>query len=217
MIGQVLRYINVYRYILEEIATGTYGKPFAMRTIRTMGRWGSWSKPWRLRHATCGGLLLEVNVHEIDLMLRILGEATSVTAFGSRFVNDEVDYEDFVTAQITFAEGKLGSITSGSSDFLGKNAGEVFLKKGTIYFDSVTQQLHIRRDGEDRRTLPYGGIHPDWETGTYREMREFIEACLGEHPVTIPGEEAIRAVEIGEAAYLSIRERRTISLPLPRN
>jgi predicted dehydrogenase len=45
-------------------------------------------------------------------------------------------------------------------------------------------------------------------------MREFVEAILDEHPVTISGDEGLRNVEIAEACYRSIQERQPIPLPL---
>ena len=217
MIGQVLQYLGVYRYMLELAQSGDLGKPAAMRTIRTMGRWDTyWGKDWRLKKETCGGTLFEINVHEIDLMLRILGPATSVSAVGKHLVNDEIDYEDFISANITFANGGLGSVTSSQCDYLGKNNAELYLDKGTVYYDSLSQKVYIHKDGGERLELPYGEIHPEWENGLYREIREFVETCLGEHPATIPGEDGMAAVEIAEAAYLSAREGRTVQLPLPR-
>jgi predicted dehydrogenase len=216
MIGQVLRYVGAYRYALECVRSGDFGKPFAVRLIRAMGKWGSWARPWRYRRDTAGGLLLEINVHEIDLMRCILGEAVSVTAAGARFINAEVDYEDFITATIAFAQGGIGSLTTASCDFLGRYTGEIYLERGTIYFDNLSQLVHLMQEGKEKQAIPYAQIHPEWENGVYREMREFIETCLGEHPVTIPGEEGLRAVEIAEACYRSIREGGPVRLPLSR-
>jgi predicted dehydrogenase len=216
MIGQVLRYIGVYRYVLERAQSGDLGDPFAVRIIRSMGKWDRWLRPWRCKRETSGGLLLEVNAHEIDFMCCLLGEAASVTALGNRFVNEEVDYEDFVSAQILFKNGRIGSLTSAGTDYLGRYTGEVYLDNGTIYYDSLSQLVHVMRRGGEKEIIPYAEIHPEWENGVYREMREFIETCLEERPVTIPGEEGLRAVEIGEACYRSIREKRPVTLPLPR-
>lgn len=216
MIGQVLRYIGPYRYVLELAQSRDLGRPIAMRVIRTMGRWGNWQRPWRLRQDSCGGTLFEVNVHEIDLMLCILGQPTSVSGAGGKFVNDEIDYEDFITATITFAGGAVGSVTSAACDWLGKNSGEIYFEQGTVYYESMTKQVVVARDGRDREVVAYQDIGKEWETGPYREMREFCEACLGEHPVTISGEDGMRAVEVCEAAYRSAREGRPLSLPLPR-
>ncbi len=214
MIGQVLRYIGVYRYVLELTRSGELGKPFAVRIIRTMGLWGSWGRPWRLKRETCGGMLLEINAHEIDFMRCILGEAASVSATGNRFNNLENDYEDLIFAQIVFANGGMGSLTAAACDYMGRYTGEVFCEKGTIYYDSVAKTLHVQRDGTEKEVVAYDDVHPEWENGVYREIREFAETCMGEHPATIPGEEGLRNVEIAEACYQSIREGRPVSLPL---
>jgi len=217
MIGQVLRYIGVSRYVLERVREGDLGKPFAVRIIRTMGQWGNWARPWRFSKEQSGGLLLEINAHEIDYLRCLLGEAKFVSAMGGHFINDEIDYEDFITAHIGFENEGIGSLTSNSCDYLGKYTGEVYCEGGTIYYDSVSQCVRVMREGAEKEKLPYAEIHPEWENGVYREIREFAEACLGEGPITIPGEEGLRNVEIGEACYRSIEEGRPIALPLSRS
>jgi len=214
MIGQVLRYIGVYRHVLETIRSGALGAPFGVRIIRTMGRWGGWGRPWRLKRETSGGLLMEINAHEIDFMRCILGEAVCVSAMGDRFCNGENDYEDLIFAHIAFAGGGMGSLATAACDHLGRYTGEVFCEKGTLYYDSVAKTIHVQREGADREVVAYDDVHPEWENGVYREMREFAETCLGRHPATISGEDGLRNVEIAEACYRSIREGRPVSLPL---
>jgi predicted dehydrogenase len=214
MIGQVLRYIGPFRYVLELIKSGELGRPFAFRGMRGGYRWGGWMRPWRQRYAQSGGYLLEVNAHEIDLMLQILGPARSVSAAGSHFINEEIDYEDFITLHLEFENGGIGTFTGVQCDYIGRSTAEIFCEKGTVYYDSIEQKVRVARDGHEPEAFAYNDIHPEWESGTYREIREFIETCLGEHPVSIAGEEGLRVVEIGQAAYLSAREKREVALPL---
>ncbi len=214
MIGQVLRFISVYRFVLEEVKSGAYGKPFAVRIMRSGGGYGSFARPWRQKRELTGGLLMEINAHEIDFMLQILGEAVSVQAVGDRFVNMENDYEDFIDAQVSFRNGGIGTLTSTSCDHLGRYLGEIFLENGTFYYDSLPGKLWIGKKGEERREMAYADIHPEWEDGVSYEMREFVEACLGEHPIPIPGEDGLRVVEVAEACYRSINERGVVTLPL---
>ena len=213
MIGQVLRYIGPYRFVLEQAKSGSLGEPFAMRVIRTMQGWSSpWLRPWRLHEAECGGLLHEMNIHEIDLMIRILGDPVRVTAGGGRFANQQVDYEDFISANIEFANGSIGSVTSSCHDLHGRNSGELLCRNGAAYYDSVSGTVRIARTGQDTEILPYAEIGKDWEPAVPREMREFVEACLGEYPITIPGEEGMMAVAVCEAAYKSVRENRPVQI-----
>jgi len=215
MVGQVLRYIGPYRYVLESACSGELGRPLAMRTSRTMSGFRSSTEPWRLRRETSGGILFEVNIHEVDLMLNILGPAAEVRALGKNFCSKDVDYEDFITIQVAFQNGCMGNLTSVYCDFVGQNSGEVYLDRGTIYYNSRMKQVLVGREGGEVLVQEYDGLPADWEPGVVREVREFIEACLGERAVTIPGEDGLRALEICEAAYLSAGEGgRIVPLPL---
>lgn len=219
MVGQVLRYIHVYRFVLETAVSGEYGEARAGRVIRTSGHWGEpWLRPWRLKYETCGGMLPEVNVHEIDLMLRILrDDPMSVCALGRNFAYPDVDYEDFITAQVAFAGGGIGSVTSVCSDWVGRNSGEFYFDNGTIYYDNLSAQVHLAKAGQEKTVVSYEELTQKYdENGVEREMREFIEMCLGEHGPTIPGEQGMAALEVCQAAYLSAREGRIVELPLPR-
>ena len=214
MIGQVLRYVNHCRYMLELVRSGELGNPLAMHVRRTGGKWGGWRKKWRLQRDLCGGALFEVNVHEIDLMCCILGNPVRVSAVGGHYVNDEIDYEDLISAQLTFPDGRIGSVTSSSCDFVGQNTGEIYLEQGSIHYSGRMAEVLVCKEDEDIQHVPYDEIGKDWEGATFREIREFIETCLGDHPSTIPGQEGMRNVEICQAAYLSVREKRPIELPL---
>lgn len=203
MIGQVLRYLGPYRYIKELVASGEFGKPRAMRVIRSMDHWRPEHNPWRCTRAESGGLLYEVNIHEIDLMLCVLGRAARVTAQGNRLINLKVDYEDHISVGIEFEDGAIGHVTSSICDYLGRNAGEIFCERGTIYYDSLTEDVRIRRPDSETQVIPYGEIGKDYEPPIQREVREFLEACRGDHPAPIPGIDGLRAVAICQAAYES--------------
>lgn len=217
MVGQVFRYIGVYRFVLEMALSGDLGIPMAMRTIRTMNAWNNWARPWRAQRETAGGFLYEINIHELDLVACILGDPTSVTAAGAYLVNTEVDYEDYVSAHLCFSGNRHAMMTSIGFDYIGRNGGEVYLERGTISYDNIAGEVCVGRAGRELERIPYADIGKEWENGVYREMREFVETCLGEHPATIPGEEGLRAVEICQAIYESARTGQRVELPLARS
>jgi len=79
---------------------------------------------WWMRRATCGGQLLEQNIHLVDLLRYFFGEATSVYAQnGQGLVNpsefahrDDLpayDTDDFSSALITFENGLIANLMSG--------------------------------------------------------------------------------------------------------
>lgn len=213
MIGQVLRYLPPYRHLLELVGSGALGKARAVRIIRSMGHWRPEHNPWRCTRAEAGGLLYEVNIHEIDFMLCLLGRARRVSAQGGRLINLRVEYEDHMSVGIEFDDGAVGHVTSSICDFWGRNAGEIFCERGTIYYDSLTCDVRIGRPDGSMETVAFSDIGRDWEPGVQREIREFVEACRGDAGVTIPGIEGLRAVAVCQAAYESVALAKPVDLP----
>ena len=213
MIGQVLRYMHPFMRILELARSGELGKTIGGRVIRTMPGWaGEAARPWRALRAECGGMLPEVNIHEIDFLLCLMGHPTEVFAYGGHHVNNDVDYEDLVMANIRFEGGACASVTSSCCDAHGRNSGEIFFEKGSAYYDSLTGELRIARFGVEVEVIPYGELGPDCEPGVRREVREFVEFCRGDGPLTIPGEEGLRNVAVCEAAYRSICDQQPVAV-----
>ena len=61
-----------------------------------------------------------------------------------------------------------------------------------------------------------GGVSKDItvESPVAREVREWVDAVLDDTPVTIPGSDGRKAVELAEAAYESARSGKPVRLPL---
>ena len=88
MVGQVLRYLPPFVWIIEQIRAGNWGEPFAAQVVRIGGGWKGtvWAQPWRFSADQVGGPLFEVSVHEIDFLRQAMGgEVERVYAITGRF------------------------------------------------------------------------------------------------------------------------------------
>src|SRR5579859_3477898 len=95
MVGQVLRFTSMYPSILEVVQSGRLGQTIGATITRVSGAsWGNLDRGWRHKFALCGGILMEVNAHELDMLRQICGDAESVYADMGRFVRMENDYAD---------------------------------------------------------------------------------------------------------------------------
>ena len=216
MIGHVFRYVQPWQAILEWASSGKFGRPIAARIVRAISGWSAWNRAWRLKRAASGGMLLEVSIHEIDWLCCLFGEASEVSALGGRYINHEVDYEDIVIANIAFSNGGIAHLASSCADFLGKHEAEIQFEEATIHFDKASGQVRIGHRDNEPGMLTLDELEDRPDAGIYRELDEFVSACLGEGEVTIPGEDGLRAVKVAEAIYQSVREGRPVSLPLRR-
>jgi predicted dehydrogenase len=230
------RYMPPVRRMVEEIHKNTIGN-LKMLSIREH-RFPFLVKvnDWNRFAINTGGTLVEKCCHFFDLMrLIVKSEAIQVYASGNQDVNhlDEsynnkkpdildnafviVDFENGVRAMLDlcmFAEnsnnqeelcaiGDKGKIeTAVPSARSGKNASELrigFRKDNRTHNETVEV---------DEKILKVGNHHGS----TYYEHLSFLEAIKNNTPPEVSLEGGLRAVAIGEAAEISIKENRVVMM-----
>ncbi len=218
MIGQVCRYHGVHRKVRDLVQSGDYGKPACMEVHRLGGPWrttGIWHKPWRLRFANTGGVLMEINCHEIDFMRFVCGDVTGVFARGGTYVQTEGDYPDNVTVSLSFACGAIGILHGSLSSAVGSYGGRVDCTEGGLHFPVIWGEgagITVGRFDESQEFIPAEGLVD--EDPVRRELREFVESIAERRPPAITGHDGRAAIEIATAAYKSIETGEPVALPL---
>ena len=81
MIGQCLRFEPAYLYLKELFDTGKYGKVVSgvFNRLSTVPSWG-WEN-WFLDYECSGGAILDMQVHDTDIIRYIFGNPKSVSCF----------------------------------------------------------------------------------------------------------------------------------------
>lgn len=110
----VLRGADLYRWLREEIAAGSFGEIYAFDGDYLYGRLHKITEGWR------GGsdeysVMLGGGIHMIDLMVWLTGQRpVSVQAAGNRICarDTQFRYDDFTAATMTFASGLVSRITA---------------------------------------------------------------------------------------------------------
>lgn len=206
MIGQVLRLIPIFkesaRIVREEL-----GRPVAMSTTR-IGGWG-YRQGWRTRVDQCGGMLLEVNVHEFDYLRHVLGEPEEAFAYGGRLVLDYVDFEDTVFASFRFRGGAVGVLKAAVSSVIGEYRGEIICQNGTLFYDNRAGAIRYRKAGSEEVTIGKDRMPPG---GVAEEVAEFIASIRENRSPSITGQDGRAAVGMAVAVRRSIAERAPVPL-----
>lgn len=215
MVGQVLRYLCPFVWIIENVKAGEWGEPFAGQITRIGGSWkGSrHDRTWRQREAASGGPLFEIHVHEIDFMCQLFGTPEAVWAVNGHFLADDIDYYDTAQALVRFAAGTSVQFFTGHSAIEGRYDAKILCTGATIYLEGFGGAHVALADGRSLDPEP-GQLAARYEPGVKREVREFVEAIAYDRPVTIPGEDGLRAVEVAEAAVRSAETGQVVKLPL---
>jgi len=208
MVGHVLRLMFPFWRIAELAREGELGAPVCVH-IRRLQR--PLTTGWRRRRELSGGPLFEVNVHELDLMRHLCGEVEQVSAYGGRFIAQEVDYHDIYLVNLRFRSGAVGHLHAGC---VGPSEyhGLVICPRGTLWFGPGWGTGTVQRKGGEPEPLRAEGR--DGPVGLDWELSSFVSWVLRDEPPVVTARDARAAIELAEATCRSIEEGRPISLPL---
>ena len=112
------RYLDIVARMKKELTDMKVGMVYGTWLGGVPGVW------WWMKRATCGGQLLEQNIHLVDLLRYFFGEATKVYAqrgtglvcpseFADRKDLPTYETDDFSSALITFESGVIANLMSG--------------------------------------------------------------------------------------------------------
>ncbi|WP_406501881.1 Gfo/Idh/MocA family oxidoreductase [Streptomyces sp. NBC_01590] len=95
------------------IASGELGAPLVAHCQTTWYRDDAYyAVPWRGKWATEGaGPAMGLGIHQIDLMLELLGDWAEIRAMAGRLARD-VETDDVTTATVRFASGALATVVN---------------------------------------------------------------------------------------------------------
>jgi myo-inositol 2-dehydrogenase/D-chiro-inositol 1-dehydrogenase len=214
MVGQVLRYHPFPQEIIRASRSGELGRIYAMEVTRIGGGYGGvWQQDWRNSVAKSGGLLMEVNAHEVDFMRQTCGEVVRVYAEGEIFDNPQIDYPNFTFVSLRFASGAIGLLHTSQVSEIGESSGKVQGSEGAIVYSSAFGEggeLRFRPKGGD--VLKQSTRDLSGEVPVRKELRLFLEAMRDGGPSPIPGTEGLANVRVAEAAYESARTHQPVDL-----
>ncbi|HTE16857.1 MAG TPA: Gfo/Idh/MocA family oxidoreductase [Armatimonadota bacterium] len=212
MVGQVLRYYACWWKTIELVKRGEIGTPWGIAITRVGGGWSGWPQPWRNSLELSGGLLMEVNAHEIDFMCQVCGDVERVYAEADHFGDDPSDYPNLYFVSLRFAGGAVGLLHASTVSAVNDISGKVQGSEGSLMYTNGFGGGEIRYAKRDAQpeVLQVGDIQV--EQPVRKELRLFVEAVQNGTPPPIPAAEGRRNVAIAEAAYQSARTGQPVSL-----
>jgi len=170
--------------------------------------------PWYPKYATCGGQLLEQNIHIFDMLRCLFGEPASVYCAGGRGLVDDVegyDLHDYSSAVITMESGVVATLFSGCY----RRGGEPGFPNGmNIHCADCTIRYFLR----DRVTfasktenITYWKRAADWQTTM---NRTFIDAVKTGDASAIrsPYEDAMKTMRLCLACNESLETGKPVVL-----
>jgi len=167
-----------------------------------------------------GGALINQAVHQVDVLLWLIGPVTEVVGYWQLGALHKIQSEDVVCAMMRYANGATGVIQASTAFWPGYSERiEIHGTKGTAIFtgDKLTAwdvendqgvPAPVEREAMSGASDPMAISLTPFE----RQFLDFGEACKSGRKPLITGEDGVRALEFVLSVYKSCREGQKVVL-----
>ena len=173
-----------------------------------------------------GGALMNQAIHNVDLLLWMMGPATHVTGLTATLAHERIEVEDTAAAVVRFKSGALGVLTATTSAYPGYpkriaihgDKGSAVIEQEDVLtwdFDPPTlDDAEVRERFAAKVGASGGAADPKaiGHEGHRRQLADFVDAIRANRPPKVDGREGKRAVDLICAIYESHRTGRVVEL-----
>lgn len=222
------RFATANMFVKESIDRGELGKLVQGNAYVPWYRSQEYyaSAAWRGTKALDGGgALMNQAIHQVDLLLWMMGPVAELFAYAGRLVHTDIEVEDTLVASIRFRNGALGQITAATSLWPGRPKNlELYGTDGmAVLKDDVLAEWANRAHDETARAAvlaEYGGEATGGSSNPMdisfenhrRQYDEFLSSLQAGTPSKLGGREGVKAVELIAAIYRSAETGRSVQL-----
>lgn len=178
---------------------------------------GKWRGTWELD----GGAFMNQASHYVDLLEWLIGPIADVQAMTGTLARD-IEVEDTGVMNVRWRNNALGSMAVTMLTYPKNYEGSITIlgEKGTVRVGGVAVNEIITWDFEEEKDYDSDIKNASYETtsvygfGHPLYYKNVIDVLRGEAEPETDGREGLKSLEVLIAAYLSARDRKTVSLPL---
>jgi UDP-N-acetyl-2-amino-2-deoxyglucuronate dehydrogenase len=173
-----------------------------------------------------GGALMNQAIHNVDLLLWMMGPVTHIQGFTAMLAHERIEVEDTAVACLRFKNGALGVIQATTSVWPGlpKTIG-VHGDKGSVVIEQddllrwefnpeKEEDKAIRQRFSQKTGASGGSSNPAAisHVGHARQLTDFVQAIASGKAPLVDGREGRRAVEVILGIYHSNRSGKMVEL-----
>lgn len=173
-----------------------------------------------------GGALMNQAIHNVDLLLWMMGDVTHIMGFTTMLAHERIEVEDTAVACLRFKSGALGVIQAATSVWPGLpktigvhgDQGSVVIEQDDLlrweFKTPKTDDDAIRQRFAQKVGASGGSSNPAAisHTGHARQLADFADAIVKGRAPLVDGREGRKAVEVILGIYASTRTGRQVEL-----
>ncbi|MCU0712638.1 MAG: Gfo/Idh/MocA family oxidoreductase [Pirellula sp.] len=181
---------------------------------------GAWRGTWKLDG---GGALMNQAIHSVDLLLWLMGNVRSLSAYTALRAHERIEVEDVATAILEFESGALGSIEATTAaypgslkkiDVCGSTGCATLEEEALIKWDFLKEiKADAKVKSEMLGNVTGGGASDPAAIGHKAHQalfEDFRKSIKNGTPNLIDGHQGRRSVELITAIYKSARSGKRI-------
>jgi predicted dehydrogenase len=175
-----------------------------------------------------GGALMNQAIHNVDLLLWMMGPVKQLCGFADRLAHERIEVEDTAVACLQFTSGALGVIEATTSvhpglpktiAVHGDRGTAVIEQEDVLRWDfapELEEDRAVRQRFAQKVGASGGASDPSAISHVYhaRQLTDFVQALETGRPPLVDGREGRKAVEVILAIYRSAETGRVVELPL---
>lgn len=223
------RFADSNRTLKEAVDAGRFGR---LTLGETTCKWwrsqayydqGGWRGTKKLDG---GGALMNQAIHNVDLLLWMMGPAKQVVGFAERLAHERIEVEDTCVACIRFASGAMGVIEATTSVHPGYpktiavhgDKGSAVIEQDDVlrwdFSPELEQDQVIRQRFAQKVGASGGSSDPSAisHVGHTKQLTDFVQAIQSGKAPMVDGREGRRAVEVILAVYESAAAGKIVNI-----
>ena len=210
MIAQCLRFWPEYEVLKDYVESGELGKLTALTCFRGGGT-PIWSGGgWILQKNKGGGALLDMHIHDIDMIAYLLGLPKGVFSSGKNLI--ENSGIDIVSTNYLYPDGPVVNATCNwalNGEFGFNMTYLAGFEKGNITYDAHQEPTIKINPDEGKSFTPQ--LHEG--TGYSREIDYFVKAIINDTSIErVTPEQARDSVKVALAEMLSVERHQVVEI-----
>lgn len=210
-VGMVERHNPVVAHARRALRGGDFGRLLTLASRRVS------SFPSRVRDV---GVILDLGIHDIDVMRHLAGDVESVYALGGRHRHER--FEDYADLLLTFAGGEVGFIEVNWLTPMKVRRLALTCERNFVEMDYTAQTVTVSSatlgelDLANLYRAPFEyhvqTVQVKREEPLVRELRDFLEAIEERRPPLVTAGDALQTLQVAEACVDSQRRGRRVDI-----
>jgi predicted dehydrogenase len=204
--GHLVRFTPEYKYLRQVIREGKLGQVGTIRLTRACGARKDPSD-WHLDESASGGVILDLMVHDLDLLTWVFGPIQTIYVQRADHQGDLC--HDYALAIAKLSSGALAHLEASWAEPPGEfyYAYEVAGSLGILEFDSRKEPTLVCVSRTDKQRV---GRTPEVCSPVDAQLADFLDAIEKGQPPTVPLEVGLNAVRLALVALESAQSNQPI-------